>query len=55
MVHIVKICFVQMKYLNVQYYEEVKGHRYQIHPNENIILRLRDEPKYLRTQNRVQN
>ena len=35
-----------MKYLNG---------RYKIHPTENIILRLRDEPKSLRTQYQVQN
>ena len=44
-----------MKYLNGEYYEEVKDHRYKIHPTENIILRLRDEPKSLRTQYQVQN
>ena len=31
-------------------YVEVKDHRYRIHPTENIILGLRDEPKSLRTQ-----
>ena len=44
-----------MKYLNGNYYVEVKDHRYKIHPTENIILRLRDEPKSLRTQYQVQN
>ena len=44
-----------MKYLNVEYYVEVKDHRYKIHPTENIILRKRDEPKSLRTQYQVQN
>ena len=44
-----------MKYLNGEYYVEVKDHRYEIHPNENIILRKRDEPKSLRTQYQVQN
>ena len=44
-----------MKYLNGNYCVEVKGHRYSIHPTENIILRLRDEPKSLRTQYQVQN
>ena len=44
-----------MKYLNGEYYVEVKDHRYKIHPNENIILRKRDEPKSLRTQYQVQN
>ena len=38
-----------MKYLDNKYYVEVKDHRYRIHPVENIILRLRDEPKSLRT------
>ena len=33
----------------------MKDHRYKIHPTENIILRLRDEPKPLRTQYQVQN
>ena len=28
---------------------------YKIHPTENIILRLRDPPKSLRTQYQVQN
>ena len=44
-----------MKYLNGRYYVEVKDHRYKIHPTENIISRLRDEPKSLRTQYQVQN
>ena len=44
-----------MKYLNGQYYVEVKDHRYNFHPTENIILRLRDEPKSLRTQYQIQN
>ena len=44
-----------MKYLNVEYFVEVKDHRYKIHPTENIILRLRDEPKSLRTQYQIQN
>ena len=44
-----------MKYLNGRYYVEVKGHRYKIHTTENIILKLRDEPKALRTQYQVQN
>ena len=44
-----------MKYLNGEYYVEVKDHRYKIHPTENIILRLRDEPKSLRTQYQDQN
>ena len=44
-----------MKYLNGEYYVEVKDHRYKIHPTENIILRKRDPPKPLRTQYQVQN
>ena len=39
-----------MKYLNGNFYIEVKDHRYKLHPTEDIILRLRDEPKSLRTQ-----
>ena len=44
-----------MKYLNGNYYVEVKDHRYRIHPTENITLRLRDPPPSLRTQYQVQN
>ena len=44
-----------MKYLDGNYYVEVKDYRYKIHPTENIILRLRDEPKSLRTQYQIQN
>ena len=44
-----------MKYLEGNYYVEVKDRRYKIHPTENIILRKRDEPKSLRTQYQVQN
>ena len=44
-----------MKYLDGNYYVEVKDHRYIIHPTENIILRKRDEPKSLRTQYQVKN
>ena len=44
-----------MKYLIGEYYVEVKDHRYKIHPTENNILRLRDEPESLRTQYQVQN
>ena len=43
-----------MKFLNGEYHVEVKDHRFKIHPNENIILRLRDPPKGLRTQYKVQ-
>ena len=44
-----------MKYLTGNYYVEVKDHRYKIHPTGKNILRLRDEPKSLRTQHQVQN
>ena len=44
-----------MKYLNGECYVEVKGHRYKIHPTENIILRKRNPPTSLRTQYQIQN
>ena len=44
-----------MKYLNGEYYVEVKDHRYKIHPTENIILRKRDPTTSLKTQYQVQN
>ena len=44
-----------MKYLNGEYYVEVKDHRYKIHPTGNIILRKRDPPTSLGTQYQVQN
>ena len=44
-----------MKYLIGENYVEVKGHRYKIHPTENNILRKRNLPTALRTQNQVQN
>ena len=44
-----------MKYLNGEYYVEVKGHRYKIHPSENIILGKRDPLQSLRTQFQIQN
>ena len=44
-----------MKYLNGEYYVEVKDHRYKTLPTENIILRKRDPPLSLRTQYQVQN
>ena len=44
-----------MKYLDGNYYVEVKYHRYKIHPTENTILRKRDPPSSLRTQYQVQN
>ena len=33
----------------------MKDHRYRIHPSEKFLLRLRNEPKSLRTQYQVQN
>ena len=44
-----------MKYLNGEYYVEIKYHRYKIHPTKNNFLRKRDPPKSLRTQYQVQN
>ena len=44
-----------MKYLDGNYYVEVKDHRYRIHPTEEIILRKRDPTTSLRTQYQVQN
>ena len=44
-----------MKYLDGNYYVEVKDHRYRNHPTEKIILRKRDPPTSLRTQNQLQN
>ena len=44
-----------MKYLNGEYYVEVKDRRYLIHPTEKIILGKRDPPLSLRTQYQVQN
>ena len=44
-----------MKYLNGEYYVEVKDHRCKIHPTENNILRKRDPPQSLRNQYQVQN
>ena len=44
-----------MKYLNGEYYVEVKDHRYKNYPTENIILRKRNPPTFLRTQYKVQN
>ena len=43
-----------MEYLDGNYYVEVKDHRYRIHPNENFIVGLGDEPESLRTQYQVQ-
>ena len=44
-----------MNYLNGESYVEVKDHRYRVHPTENLILRKRDPPNFLRSQYRVQN
>ena len=44
-----------MKFLNGEYYVEVKDHRYRIHPTEKNNLRKREPPKFLRTQYQVQN
>ena len=44
-----------MKYLNGEYYVEVKDHRHRIHSSENIILRRRNPATSLRTQYQVQN
>ena len=44
-----------MKYLNGEYYVEVRDHRYKNHPTENFVLPKRDPPASLRTQNQVQN
>ena len=44
-----------MKYLNGEYYVEVKDHRYKNHRTENIILRKRDPPTSLRAQYQVKN
>ena len=44
-----------MNYLDGKYFVEVKDHRYRFHPTENIILKLRDEPKSLRNQYQIQN
>ena len=44
-----------MKYLNGEYYVEVKDHRYKNQPTEIIIIRKTDPPTFLRTQYQVQN
>ena len=44
-----------MKYLNNEFYVEVKDKLYFIHPIEIIILQKRDPPQSLRTQYQVQN
>ena len=44
-----------MKYLDGNYYVEVKDHRYGIHPTENTISRKKHPPTALRTQYQVHN
>ena len=39
-----------MKYLDGDYYVEVEDHRYRIHPTENILIRKRNPPTFLRNQ-----
>ena len=43
-----------MKFLDGEYYVEVRDHRYKIHRTENNFLRKRDPPQSLRTQYHVQ-
>ena len=42
-----------MKYLDGNYYVEVREHRYKIHPTENIILRKQDPPRELNIKFRM--
>ena len=44
-----------MKYINGNYYVEIKDKTYLIHPTENIFLCKRDPTKSLRTQYQIQN
>ena len=44
-----------MKYLDGNFYVNVKDNRYQIYPTEQVISRLRDDSKSLTTQYQVQN
>ena len=44
-----------MKYLDGQYYVEVKDHRCEIHPTEDISLGKGNAPQLLRTQYHVQS
>ena len=44
-----------MKFPNGQYYVETKDKQYFIHPTDNIFLRKRDPPQFLRTQYQIQN
>ena len=43
-----------MKYVNGNYYVEVKDERYIIHPMKTIRKGLKEEPNSRRTQNQVQ-
>ena len=43
-----------MIHLNGRYYVEVKDKRYSSHPNGNVILKLQEERKSLRTLYQVQ-
>ena len=42
-----------MKYLNAECYVELKSLRYNIHPNEKIVLQKGDPPKTLRTKYQI--
>ena len=53
--HVFLFANVYLKYLNGEYYVEVKNHRYRIHPTENKNLRKRDPSISLRTQYQFQN
>ena len=44
-----------MKTHDGQCYVEVKNKQYRTHPSENSIIRLRKEPKSLRTQYQMQS
>ena len=44
-----------MKYLNGEYYVEVKDQRYVFHPTGKIILRKKDPPISIRTQYQAQS
>ena len=46
--------YLKNKYLNGEFYVEVKDHRYIFHSTENIILRKRNPLSSLRTQYQVQ-
>ena len=44
-----------MKYRNGNYYVEVKDKGYIFNANETNLLKIRDQPKSLRTKHQVQN